>query len=345
MHMSDALITPLVGGSALLASVGVMKHATDKLETEYIEKKLPYMGVVGAFVFASQMINFAIPGTGSSGHIGGGILLTVLLGPHAGFLTMASILLVQALFFADGGLLAFGCNVLNLGLFTCYVAYPLIYRPLTRTLNGKNSVWRIYLASVTACVVGLQLGSLGVVFETVISNRTELPLMTFLTFMQPIHLAIGLIEGVITATVIIYLFKQRDNMSHDIFKEQAIHGSPSKKKTFRTALIVTLIIGGFISQFASSSPDGLEWSVEKASASTEQHIETEEIEVVGIERAASKLQDSVSIMPDYGFKSMTGTTVGLIGTGVSGVFGSLGVLFIVIVAGSIFRHFKKRKSK
>jgi len=75
-------------------------------------------------VFAAQMINFSIPGTGSSGHLGGGMLLAVLLGPYAGFLTVASILLIQALFFGDGGLLAYGCNVFNLGFFTCLYPIP-----------------------------------------------------------------------------------------------------------------------------------------------------------------------------------------------------------------------------
>jgi cobalt/nickel transport system permease protein len=68
-----------------------------------------------AFIFTAQMINFTIPGTGSSGHLGGGMILAILLGPYAGFLTMASVLAVQALFFADGGLMALGCNIFNLG--------------------------------------------------------------------------------------------------------------------------------------------------------------------------------------------------------------------------------------
>ena len=77
-------------------------------------------GGSGAFIFAAQMINFTIPGTGSSGHMGGGMLLSILLGPYAAFLVLASVLTVQALFFADGGLLAWGCNVLNMGFFTYY---------------------------------------------------------------------------------------------------------------------------------------------------------------------------------------------------------------------------------
>ena len=86
------------------------------------DRRVPLMGVLGAFVFAAQMVNFAIPGTGSSGHLGGGLLLAILLGPRAAFIVIASVLIVQALFFADGGLLALGCNVFNLGFFPAFVA-------------------------------------------------------------------------------------------------------------------------------------------------------------------------------------------------------------------------------
>jgi cobalt/nickel transport system permease protein len=164
MHMSDALITPLVGGTMLATSSGAIGYSIKTLKAEIFEKRLPLMAVMGAFLFAIQMINFAIPGTGSSGHIGGGMLLAIVLGPAAGFLTMACVLLIQALFFADGGLLAFGCNLINLGFFTAFVAYPLVFKPII----GKGlSKGRIIVASLLAAVVGLQLGSIGVVVETI----------------------------------------------------------------------------------------------------------------------------------------------------------------------------------
>lgn len=207
MHMSDALITPIVGGAMIATSAGIINYSAKKMETELVEKKVPYMGLVSAFVFAAQMINFAIPGTGSSGHIGGGMLLAILLGPHAGFLAMATILLIQALFFADGGLLAFGCNLINLGFFTCYLVYPLVYKPLSHGSKKK-----MLIGTVLATIIGLQLGAFGVVVETVFSGRTDLPFSTFLTFMQPIHLAIGIVEGFITAAVVSFLYDRRDDL-------------------------------------------------------------------------------------------------------------------------------------
>jgi len=163
MHMADALISPLVGGTMLVATAGAAAYSIKKIQNDMDEKKIPLMGVMGAFIFAAQMINFSIPATGSSGHIGGGLLLAILLGPYAGFLAMASILLIQALFFGDGGLLAYGCNVFNLGFFTCFVAYPLIYKWFIH--KGTTSK-RILVASVISALVGLQMGAFGVVLET-----------------------------------------------------------------------------------------------------------------------------------------------------------------------------------
>lgn len=156
MHMADALISPVVGGTMWAATAGVAAYSIKKIQSDLDQKKIPLMGVMGAFIFAAQMINFSIPATGSSGHLGGGMLLSILLGPYAGFLTMASILAIQALFFADGGLLAFGCNVFNLGFFTCFIAYPFIYKQIMR--RGYSPA-RMFGAAMLSAVVGLQLVS------------------------------------------------------------------------------------------------------------------------------------------------------------------------------------------
>ncbi|RMF08663.1 MAG: cobalamin biosynthesis protein CbiM, partial [Candidatus Neomarinimicrobiota bacterium] len=109
MHMSDALISPAVGGTLWVAALAVSRRSARQVEHHQPED-LPLMGVAGAFVFAAQMINVSIPGTGSSGHLGGGLLLASLLGPEAAFLILFVVLFIQAVFFADGGLLALGCN-------------------------------------------------------------------------------------------------------------------------------------------------------------------------------------------------------------------------------------------
>jgi cobalt/nickel transport system permease protein len=116
MHMADALLSPAVGATFWAGTAGALGYCAKRLKEEIDEKMIPLMGVLGAFIFAAQMINFTIPGTGASGHLAGGMILAVLVGPYAGFVVMASVLTVQAFFFADGGLLALGCNIWNLGL-------------------------------------------------------------------------------------------------------------------------------------------------------------------------------------------------------------------------------------
>ena len=164
MHMADALLSPAVGGTMWAVTAGLTTYSARKLRESPDESRVPLMGVLGAFIFASQMINFSIPATGSSGHLGGGMILAVLLGPYAAFLVLASVLVVQALFFADGGLLALGCNIFNMAFFPCFLAYPFIYR---RIAGQKPSQPRIFFAAILAAVVGLQLGAFAVVLEGV----------------------------------------------------------------------------------------------------------------------------------------------------------------------------------
>lgn len=206
MHMADALLSPAVAvtmyaASAAAAGVSLVQLRREELAApETAKKKLPTMAVMSALVFAGQMINYTIPGTGSSGHLCGGMLLSAMLGPWAGFLSMIVILAIQALFFADGGLLALGANVWNMAFYGCFVGYFLIYRPLMRgNLSAGKARLRLTLASVLGCVATLQLGAFSVVLETTLSGITALQLGAFAVLMQPIHLAIGLVEGLITA--------------------------------------------------------------------------------------------------------------------------------------------------
>ena len=199
--MSDALVSPTVAAVAGTASLVLLGTAVRKLrparsglhtDALHSERIVPLMGVMGAFVFAAQMINFAVPGTGSSGHIVGGILLSAILGPWAALLALSSVLILQCLLFADGGFLALGCNIFNMAVLSCLVAYPLVFRPLMRPAAAPG---RIFAASVLASVAGLELGALAVTLETEASAITALPIGKFLLFMLPIHLAIGIGEG------------------------------------------------------------------------------------------------------------------------------------------------------
>ncbi|MFZ5944060.1 MAG: energy-coupling factor ABC transporter permease [Bacillota bacterium] len=292
MHMADALISPVVGGTMWAATTGVAAYSIKKLQNDLDEKKVPLMGVVAAFVFVAQMINFTIPGTGSSGHIGGGLLLAILLGPYAGFLAMASILSIQALFFADGGLLALGSSIFNLGFFTCFIAYPLIYKPI---IAKGYTPKRIIGAAMLAVVIGLQLGAFSVVLETLFSGKTELPFGTFVLLMQPIHLAIGVVEGLVVAAVVSFVWRERPEILEKVALGETLE-SVSIKKIFTVLAVTAMLTGGILSWFASANPDGLEWSMFKTAG-------VEELQAPdGIHQTLSKIQSKIAFLPDYGFR-------------------------------------------
>ncbi len=290
MHMSDALISPSAGLGFCALSGGIMAYACSRTvkEADY-GRKIPLMGAMGAFVFAAQMINFAIPGTGSSGHIGGGLLLAMLLGPHAAFVVIGAILVVQCLFFMDGGVLALGCNIFNLGFWPAFVGYPLFLMLAGKSPGRK----RLLAATIAAVIVSLEAGALCVVFQTLLSGRTELPFAKFAPLMLAIHLPIAVGEGLVTAAV--YDFARR------ALPVKPVHdcdGTPLRAALYKviTALsVAALIVAGVLSWFASTSPDGLEWAVGKVSGSEELGEKFQS----GIKSALGALQSRTAFMPDY----------------------------------------------
>lgn len=334
MHMADALVSPAVAGTLYTASIAVAGVAIHKVRLEENPQKIPVMGVMGAFVFAAQMINFTIPGTGSSGHLCGGMLLSALLGPYAGFLTMIGILIVQCLLFADGGLLALGCNIWNMAFYGCFIGALIIWKNIM-----KNNVSRkkIIVASVVGCVLTLQLGAFSVTLETLASKITALPFTAFVAAMQPIHLAIGLVEGIITAAVLCFIYEARPELLWGISacSDQKNKGRISFKKTIAILAAAAVIIGGVVSLAASSHPDGLEWSIEKVA-------KTPELEASGVAyQTTGDIQSATAILPDYAFKNVDSE----LGTTVSGIVGAITVIVVCVGACYSFRFFKRNKYK
>jgi len=260
MHMSDALVSPAVAASMWVATSGATVLSARSLRRQPDDRRVPLMGVLGAFVFAAQMVNFTIPGTGSSGHLGGGLLLAILLGPPAAFLVMVSVLTVQALFFADGGLLALGCNIFNLGFFPSFVAFPLVFLPAA---GRRPTRARLAVATVLASAVGLQLGAFAVVLETRLSGLSSLPFGSFLLLMQPIHLAIGVVEGLVTAAAVLFVRDARPDLV-PLDPRAASASSRPLGRVGGAVLLAAALLAGVVSRFASSKPDGLEWSIDHA---------------------------------------------------------------------------------
>lgn len=331
MHMADALVAPAIAGTMYLCSTAAAGYSIKKVTLEDNPKMIPIMGVMGAFVFASQMINFTIPGTGSSGHLAGGMLLSALLGPYAGFLTLIGVLLIQSLMFADGGLLALGCNIWNMAFYGCFIGALIIWRTIMR--NGVSKK-KITIASIIGCIITLQLGAFSVTLETLASGVTELPFVTFLAVMQPIHLAIGFIEGLITSAVLCFVYDARPELLWGIGKEnRSGKGRLSIKKTMAIFGVLTIVIAGGFSLLASSLPDGLEWSIKRLTGNTEVNASG------SIYHLANKIQETLSIFPDYKWKSSNA----IVGTSISGIIGGVIVVAFCVSCCYLVRIFRKKK--
>ena len=349
MHMADALLAPAVAATMYVASGTAAGVSIKKLRQDDEPSKLPTMAVTAAVVFAGQMINYTIPGTGSSGHMCGGMMLSALLGPYAGFLSMIVILAIQCLFFADGGLMALGANVWNMAFYGCFVGYFLIWKPIMQSKwfgEGQSAIRkRIITASILGCVITLQLGAFSVVLETSLSGITELPFGAFVALMQPIHLAIGLVEGLITAAVLCFVFDSRPELLRDVdVVGNGLQPKRSLKATVGILAIVALVVGGGLSLFASGNPDGLEWALfgnEDGGYSTNMGLDEENFGVSSqAADTAESIQEKTSFLPDYAFKDNDSS----VGTTVSGVVGSAmvaGAALLICFAGGFFRRRKK----
>lgn len=340
MHMADALVSPAVGGAMWAATAVTTGYCAKRIRESDDASRIPLMGVAGAFIFAAQMLNFTIPGTGSSGHLGGGLLLAILLGPQAAFLVMASVLTVQALFFADGGLLSLGANIFNLGFFPAFIAYPLVYRPIVGATPTRG---RIIAGSLIAAIVALQLGALGVVIETTLSGVSELPFATFALVMLPIHGAIGVVEGVVTAAVILFVQQAQP----ELLSRQATGGSLrglNLKPVLIGLAVAAILAASVLSLFASTNSDGLEWSIANVTGGKEVTADGP------IHNALARVQEFTALLPDYGLPqsadpgaeqpptSLDGTGSAEAGTSVSGLIGGGLVLAVTVLIGWVLKR-------
>ena len=294
MHMANellsipvAVVTLALGALFVAAAVGATKRTLDA-------ERLPLMGVIGAFVFAGQMINFTLPGMpGTSGHLGGGVLLAIVLGPAAGIVTIAAILIVQCLMFQDGGLLALGCNIINMGVVPCLAGWAL-YRLVLGSAESA-SAWRQYVAAWAACIVGVTAGAALVPIQAAISGVLRIPVTHFLAVMIGVHLIIGFFEGLITFAAIGYLRAVRPTalgLSLPDSGRRRLGRIPLAASLVATAVL----LAGVVSWFASSRPDGLEWSyTQHKNGDTKEAVKEPPERIAAMDQWQSKY----SPMPDY----------------------------------------------
>lgn len=306
LHIPDGFLSLPVSLLGWVLALLLIGAALRQMRHELGERQVPLIGILAAFVFAAQMINFPIPG-GTSGHLLGGTLVAVLLGPWPAVLVMTSVVSIQALLFQDGGLFALGFNLFNMGILSAFVGYGL-YRNIFKLMGG-SSLGRLTGAAVGAWA-GVVLASAATALQLAASNTA--PLALALPAMVGVHAVIGIGEALITVGALSFLHKTRP----DLLAETA----PDTRRganVLAAGLLVALVIA-CLSPLASSNPDGLEQVAETQGFS-------EQAETAPYE-----------LLPDYTTPWITNPALT---TAVSGV---VGVLVVAGAALTIARLNKRR---
>jgi cobalt/nickel transport system permease protein len=206
MHIPDGFLDTATSVVTWAASAGSVSYAVRRASRELDERQVPLMGVSAAFIFAAQMLNFTIAG-GTSGHLLGGALAAILLGPWAGMLVITSVLAVQALLFQDGGLLALGANILNMAVIGVLLAWA-VYTGVKRIFG--NETRSTMVGGFAAAWLSVILASAVAALELAISGAS--PWGVVLPAMVSVHALIGVGEGLITVAVLAFLRATRPDL-------------------------------------------------------------------------------------------------------------------------------------
>ena len=243
LHIPDGFLSILISILCWAITVLVLGLAVSRTNKSLGDKQVPLMGVMAAFIFAAQMINFPIAG-GTSGHLLGGALAAITLGPWAGMLVMTAVIAVQGLLAQDGGLIVMGANILNMGLLTTAVGYGLY-----RSVLGKNQNTKLAVAGVAAWL-SVMTGALATALQLWLSGTARLEIV--LPAMLTVHALIGLGEALITVAALGFIFRTRP----DLLDEESASAQGSRGWIIAGVVISLFVV--LLSPFASSNPDGLE---------------------------------------------------------------------------------------
>jgi len=340
MHMANELLSVPVAAGTIAVAAGGLGFICRKLRSIVTAEKAALMGILGAFIFAAQMVNIQLPAMpGTSGHMVGTVLLAIILGPHAAALVISSVVIIQCLIFQDGGLLALGCNIINMALVPAYLGYYL-YKLVTA---GKFSALRVYIGAMAASIISIEAGAILVPIEAAVSGVLAVPFTTFLITMVGVHCLVGLIEGFITVAVLIYLQQVRPDIVTDSLPGKI---RMSKKMVLVTLVVFSVVIAGLLSLFASEFPDGLEWSYADRPDQPEfaQIVENQDTMITAVDDFQSKY----SLLPDYSQRAAPLGNIGEEGesaagwTSFAGIVGSVVTMAFIWVIVNILR--KRRKT-
>ncbi|MEG8279380.1 energy-coupling factor ABC transporter permease [Streptomyces sp. AHA2] len=327
MHVPDGFIDAPTSAATGVIAAGAIAVSLRGARRELDERTAPLAGLVAAFIFAVQMLNFPVA-AGTSGHLLGGALAAILVGPFTGVLCVSVVLLMQGILFADGGLTALGVNITNMAIVTVVVAYA-IFRGLVKVLPRTRR--SVTAASFVAALLSVPAAALAFTLMYAVGGTTDVSIGKVATAMIGVHLLIGIGEAVITALTVGAVIAVRPDLVYGArgltqklrlrvngelvdapqAEPEPVAARASHRKVWAAGLVTSLVLAGFVSFYASANPDGLE----KVAGDN------------GIDEKAEEHAAADSPLADYGVKDvddarLSGGLAGVVGVGVTVVAGS-----------------------
>jgi len=250
MHVPDGFMNVTMSAATGVISFGTLWAYIRSAKDLIADKFIALTGMMSALIFVLQMINFPIA-AGTSGHLLGGALAVIVLGPRLGLICLSVVVIIQSLLFADGGLSALGVNVLNMAIVTSTTSWFIVKYWIK--FIGKNKI-SIVSVSVLAGILSVVFSSIAFTIQYAIGGTISIPVGTVLLAMVTTHFIIGFGEGVITALIITLLIRVRPDL---IYAYERSDENTTKVSIYGLFIILILLLS-LITPFASSSPDGLE---------------------------------------------------------------------------------------
>ncbi|MFF5013510.1 energy-coupling factor ABC transporter permease [Streptomyces sp. NPDC001165] len=326
MHVPDGFIDAPASAVTGVVAAGALAVSLRGARRELDERTAPLAGLVAAFIFAVQMLNFPVA-AGTSGHLLGGALAAILVGPYTGVLCVSVVLLMQGVLFADGGLTALGVNITDMAIVTTVVSYA-VFRALLAVLPRKRR--SVTVASFVAALVSVPAAAVAFTLMYAVGGTTDVAIGKVATAMIGVHVLIGIGEAVITALTVSAVIAVRPDLVHGARGLQQrlklrVNGTlvdapaptapvaarTSRRTLWISGLVASLVLAGFVSFYASADPDGLE------KVARDQ----------GIDKRTEQHAAADSPLAGYGVKDvsnarLSGGVAGVIGVGVTVVAGS-----------------------
>ncbi|WP_030399213.1 MULTISPECIES: energy-coupling factor ABC transporter permease [unclassified Streptomyces] len=341
MHVPDGFINAPTSAVTGVVAAGAIAVSLRGARRELDERTAPLAGLVAAFIFAVQMLNFPVA-AGTSGHLLGGALAAILVGPCTGVLCVSVVLLMQGILFADGGLTALGVNITDMAIVTTVVAYAL-FRGLVKVLPRTRR--SVTVASFVAALVSVPAAALAFTLLYWIGGTTDVAIGKVATAMIGVHVLIGIGEAVITALTVGAVVAVRPDLVYgarglrqrlrlrvngELVDANGSAPSPapapaaarSHRAVWLTGLVASLVLAGFVSFYASADPDGLE------------KVASDE----GIDKKAEEHASADSPLADYGVKDVADARIS------GGLAGVIGVGVTVVAGSAVFWAVRRRRS-